>query len=138
MYQNNFYKLRDWIAQHEGYRRFLYKDTVDCLTIGYGRNIEKCGITQKEAIYLLESDIRNCQRELSRHDWYNNSSLNVQNALINMCFNMGLPRLLKFTKMIKAIEEKNYNKAAEEALNSKWALQVKKRSVDIATMLRKG
>jgi lysozyme len=55
-----------------------------------------------------------------------------------MCFNLGYTRLTKFTNMMGAMAEGKYNLAASEALNSKWARQVGKRSKDIAHMLEFG
>ena len=52
-----------------------------------------------------------------------------------MCFNLGIVKLLKFEKMIKALEQKNYSQAAKEALHSKWASQVGKRAIDVAVMI---
>ena len=44
--------------------------------------------------------------------------------MINMLFNLGLPRLLGFTNMWAAIQAGDYAKAADEMLDSKWAAQV--------------
>jgi len=62
----------------------------------------------------------------------------VKNALLNMCFNLGINRLLGFKKMVAALQEKNFTLAAKEALNSKWAEQVGERAKDIALMIRQG
>ena len=61
-----------------------------------------------------------------------------QEALVNMCFNLGFTRLTKFTNMMAAMAEGKYSLAATEALDSKWAKQVGKRSRDIAHMLEFG
>ena len=55
-----------------------------------------------------------------------------------MCFNLGLPRLLKFKKMIIALEQGYYDQAADEALDSQWARQVGDRAQRIATAFREG
>lgn len=115
-----------------------YTDTVDKLTIGYGRNLDDNGISQDEADYMFENDFKRCQDDLSKCSWYVNQPEGVQSALMNMCFNLGLPRLTGFKRMIAALEEKNYTLAAQEALDSKWATQVGKRAKDVAIMLREG
>jgi lysozyme len=58
-----------------------------------------------------------------------------QEALVNMCFNLGFTRLMKFSKMMAAMAEGKYSLAASEALDSRWAKQVGNRSKDIAHML---
>ena len=41
-----------------------------------------------------------------------------------MCFNMGAPRLGQFKKFIAAINDGNWNTAAVEMMDSRWAKQV--------------
>lgn len=108
------------------------------VTIGYGRNIDDNGISQVEAEFMLDNDIARCLKELSPYPWYVNQPENIQNALLNMCFNMGISRLLGFRKMIMALVAKDYTKAAIEALDSKWATQVGQRAKDVALMIRQG
>lgn len=128
--------LVDWIKHHEGLRLFPYNDTVGKLTIGYGRNLQDNGITIQEAEILLNNDIKKCVSELSNFEWFTSQPEKVRWALINMCFNLGLTRLLGFKKMIKALEQKDYLTASIESLDSKWANQVHERANDIALMIR--
>lgn len=116
----------------------LYLDTVGKQTIGWGRNIEDNGISKEEADFMFDNDFARCQRELAPFPWYVNQPQNVQDALMNMCFNMGIGRLLGFKKMIVALTVKDYTKAAIEALDSKWAGQVGQRAKDVALMMRQG
>ena len=48
----------------------------------------------------------------------------AQQVIVNMCFNMGSPRLSQFKKFIKAIHDEDWATASVEMLNSKWAKQV--------------
>jgi lysozyme len=130
--------LVDWIKHHEGYRQFVYDDTVGVKTVAYGRNLESVGITREEAEYLLNNDIKRCVSELSRYAWYTEQPQVVRDALVNMCFNLGIARLLGFKKMIAALQAKDYTRAAIEALDSKWARQVPNRAQDIAMQIRQG
>ena len=130
--------LETWIKQHEGFRNNYYLDTVGKLTIGYGRNLTDRGISREEAEFMLANDILICKQELAPLDWYYGQPPNVQDALVNMCYNLGLPRLLGFKKMIAALANHDYTTAALEALDSKWAKQVHGRANDIALMIREG
>lgn len=56
--------------------------------------------------------------------------------LLNMAFNLGRSRLSGFKKMIDAINKKEYNRAANEMLDSLWATQVKYRSKRLANRMR--
>jgi lysozyme len=115
-----------------------YTDTVEKLTIGYGRNLDDNGISQAEADFMFDNDFNRCERELAGCSWYRDQPEGVQDALMNMCFNLGLPRLKGFKRMIAALQAKNYTVAAQEALDSKWATQVGQRAKDVAVMLREG
>lgn len=129
---------KDWIKQCEGINLHLYKDTVDKTTIGYGRNIQDNGISQEEADFMFENDFSRCEKDLKKFSWYLNQSTNVQSALINMCFNLGINRLTGFRKMITALINKDYETASKEALDSKWANQVGQRAKDVAIVLSQG
>ncbi len=61
-----------------------------------------------------------------------------QDAMVNLCFNLGFSRLSLFTNALAAMAEANYDRAAMEFLDSKWARQVGKRSEDVAHMIRTG
>ena len=128
--------VKDFIIKHEGLKLKPYICPAGKLTIGVGRNIEDNGISEDEAMYLLENDIKRCESEL-REIFPNFDSLpeNVRIALIDMDFNLGKPRFLQFKKMIAAIKEGDFKRAAEEAKNSKWCRQVGSRCEDVCEML---
>lgn len=129
-------EFKQWIKGYEKFKSKPYVDTVGKLTIGYGRNIEDNGISIQEAEYLLDNDIKKTEHDLLGFSWYIKAPGNVKDALMNMCFNLGLPKLLTFKNMIRAINNGDYTQAALEALNSKWATQVGDRAKDVALMLR--
>lgn len=128
--------IKRWIKHHEGINLKPYKDSLGKLTIGWGRNLDENGISEQEANFMFENDFARCQRDLSRQSWYGIQPDNVKGALLNMCFNMGISRLLEFKNMIEYIKEKNYTKAALEALNSEWAKEVNARANDVALMMK--
>ena len=45
-----------------------------------------------------------------------------------MCFNLGYPRLSKFKNFLAAMQENDFETAAVEMMDSKWANQVGKRA----------
>jgi lysozyme len=111
------------------------------MTIGVGRNIDPnggLGLSEDEIDYLLENDLRRCERELGRFSWFDDLDMVRQDALINMCFNLGFTRLLKFKNMLAAIAEGRYSLAAVEALDSKWAKQVGDRAKELAYQIETG
>ena len=131
--------LVEMIKKHEGLRLKPYRDPEGILTIGYGRNLEDKGISEKEAEILLQNDIKRAEADL-KQVIPEIRKINIErfNVLVDMIFNLGINRFKKFKKMIKAIKTKNYEKAAEEMLNSKWAGQVKGRALELAEIMKKG
>ncbi|MEQ9447682.1 MAG: lysozyme [Rhodospirillaceae bacterium] len=112
-----------------------YRDPVGKLTIGVGRNIEDLGITEAEAFFLLAGDIRRVEGELDANTpWWRALPEAAQRGLANMCFNLGWPRLSGFQKMLAALEAGEFNRAAAEALHSRWARQVGARARRIADL----
>ncbi|BBB22358.1 phage related lysozyme [Abyssogena phaseoliformis symbiont OG214] len=97
-----------------------YQCSVGKLTIGYGHNLDANGISAELANSLLENDVDKTCRELQAHKWFNTLSVARKVALVDMCFNLGLPRLLKFKLMIVALKTGNYELVAKEMLDSKW------------------
>lgn len=133
------HNLSDDLIRDEGLRLKPYTCTAGKVTIGIGRNIQDNGITEEEARFLLSNDIHRCVYDLDLAlPFWKRLSNNRQRALLNMEFNLGLTRLLKFKNMIRCLREGDYEQAAIEALDSTWAKQVKDRSKRIAELIRKG
>jgi lysozyme len=124
-----------WIKDCEGLRLFPYTDTTGHLTIGYGHNLSQ-GITQEMAEFIFQCDYKQVTIDLGHFNWYIKQPQNVKNALINMCFNMGLSKLLRFKDMISALEKGDRTAASIAALDSVWAKQVPNRAKDVAVMMR--
>lgn len=127
------------LIRHEGLRLKPYRDTKGKLTIGVGRNLDDVGITREEALLLLQNDLARVRQKVERaFPWF--SSLNPvrKNVVLNMVFNLGLPRFRGFTKTIAAITAKDWEEAAREMLESRWAKQVGRRAQELAAMMKEG
>lgn len=132
-------QLKRDLIRDEGVRLKPYTDTVGKMTIGVGRNLDDDGISAGEADFLLTGDINNVISSLDMAlPYWKNLSDGRQRALANMCFNMGLNRLLDFINMLAAIRAGDFQKASQEALNSEWAQQVGARAQRIAALLVTG
>ena len=127
------------LVEHEGLELFPYEDTLGIVTIGVGRNLEERGISEDEAFYLLGNDIEVIWDELiKQHPIVEDLDDQRQMVLLDMAFNMGVPRLGKFKKMWAAIEEGDMNEASKQALDSRWADQVGRRAESLAERLISG
>jgi len=133
--------VKSMLLVDEGLRLKPYRDTVGKLTIGVGRNLDDVGISEDEALYLLENDIQRAIQDATdifgAEIWLSLDEIR-QAVILDMLFNLGKPRFLTFRKFIQAIKEKNFSKAAFEMLNSRWARQVGRRAERLAYMMRTG
>ena len=135
----NIDKLKGDLHLDEGLRNKPYKDTVGKLSIGIGRNLDDVGISNDEAYFLLENDIKKVINDLSIYlPWLSEHPENVQRALANMAFNMGVNGLLTFSTTLQFVKEGDYETAAANALKSKWAKQVPNRAKRVTELLASG
>ena len=136
-------RLTTSLRKHEGFRSTVYTCTAGKFTIGIGRcidiSVSGSGITQSEAEYLLRQDI-NRFTSMTRGLIVTFDSLDDvrQETLVELCFNMGPANLGKFTRMLAAIDVKDWDTAAAELLDSRYAAQVGQRAITLANQLRIG
>jgi len=130
-------ELEKMLIRHEGMELKPYYCPAGKLTIGVGRNIEDNGITESEALYLLRMDIRRCKNELREiFEDFDDLPKEIQNVLVDMIFNLGKSRFLKFKKMIAAVKHRDFKKMADEMESSVWYRQVKSRAEELVGIVR--
>lgn len=135
---NNYTKVLKQLERHEGCELKPYKDTEGVLTIGYGRNLDHNGISAGEAHTLLLNDVARTIEEAKTFGWYGDLCEPRQAVVVNMIFNLGLPRFMKFVNTISFIEDGMYDEASEEMLNSNWAHQVGNRAIELSRQMATG
>jgi lysozyme len=126
------------LIEHEGIKYKPYLDTKNKITIGIGRNLTDRGMSKDEVIILFNNDLDLVISQLSNYDWYNKLDDIRKYVLIDMCFNMGIDKILGFKDMITYLEQSNYSKAADEILSSKFARDTKSRAIDLFKIMRSG
>ena len=126
----------------EGFRAHAYYDTAvpPRLTIGFGRNIDRegggLGISEDEAELMLRNDIDRSVQECGNWYWVDRQPDRVKRVLIELCFQLGYPALSGFNRMLSALSADNYETAAAELLDSKFAVQVPHRAKRLSDRLR--
>lgn len=159
--------LRFELKRDEGVRLKAYKDSLGFLSIGTGRNLDarrdglfgpkgisaaetedlkitrdsviQKGITPAQNDILLDNDITNTLADLDRKlPWWRGLDEVRQRVLANMCFNLGITKLLGFTNTLKDIQAGRYASAADRMLDSLWARQVSARASRLAELMRLG
>ena len=131
----------------EGFRASPYLDTVNVPTIGYGTtrilgkavSMNDPDISKEDARIFLRAELfqamMDAQQIIFRFDELNSAR---QELLSNMAYNLGMTGLSGFKKMIVALTRLDYDIAAEEMLDSKWAKQVGPRATRLADVMRSG
>tara|TARA_Y100000813_G_scaffold140024_1_gene101644 strand:- start:969 stop:1412 length:444 start_codon:yes stop_codon:yes gene_type:complete len=145
----NIEKLREELKVDEGCINEIYLDHLGYHTFGIGHLItdkdkewgEPVGtpISTKRINECFKNDIEIVFKELDRSlSWWRELPDDIQLVLANMCFNLGITRLKKFKKFLTALSEKNWELAATEMMDSRWATQVKQRAVRLQKRVLKG
>lgn len=128
-------KLQEQLKIDEGIKYEIYEDHLGYATFGIGHLItmadEEYGwpvgtkVTPERVNEVFKTDVQKYIKETQKvfPDLINKPD-NIQVVLVNMCFNLGAPRLGKFRKFISAINDEQWIEAAVEMMDSNWANQV--------------
>ena len=134
--------LKRDLNHDEDRRASAYQDSEGFWTIGVGHLIDarRGGRLPDEIIdALLDYDVKAVMSDLDRAlPWWRSLSDNRQLVLANMAFNLGIGRLLTFKKALAAMQRGDFDTAAAEMLDSKWAGQVGDRAQRLADSMRAG
>jgi len=138
----NLQITKDRIKKHEGYRDTIYADSLGYSTIGYGHLVVEDGFipgvqySKKELEQVFEKDfetaVQSAKKLVGDYD-LNDDAFGV---VIEMCFQLGLPRVSKFKFFLSALKIQDYEKAAEEMLLSKWHEQTPTRCQELTNIMR--
>lgn len=107
-------------------------------TIGIGTNLVT-GITQAESQYLCVNRINQAEQALNANcPWWSSLDEIRARALVNMCFNMGITRLMTFVHFLAAMQAGNWQEAGFQMQQSAWWNQVGQRAVRLQYMIVNG
>ena len=140
-------KLKEEIIADEGMVKHIYLDHLGYPTFGVGHLIlETDPESGKETgTEVSEQRIREClEKDLDTvlkdckilYPDFDDLPEEVQHIVANMMFNMGRPRLSRFHKMKKAIDNRDWYEAAYEMTDSKWAKQVPNRAMRLVDEMK--
>lgn len=147
MDEDNEAQLVVELRRDEGVRYSPYRDTMGFLTVGVGHNLDASPLPDGWAYplnddlvdVLLDSDLQNVFDDLDNAlPWWTDLNDARQRVVANMCFNLGLTKLLGFVNTLTAMRQGRYADAATGMLNSAWATQVGARAVRLANMMKTG
>jgi len=139
----NLDTMREMLIANEGLSLKVYKCTAGANSIGVGRNLDSRGISEDEAMLMLNNDIEICIAALDkRYPWWKRLSEARQEVMVDLMFNLGESRLAKFVQFLQSMETassaEDYAVAAEHLLDSLYAKQLPGRSQRNAEIIRGG
>lgn len=105
------------------------------LTFGYGFTF----LTKEEADAVLEIRVKKVIKELEKNEpFLNKLPIEKQEILVEMAYQIGVSGVLKFQNMWIALKKFDYESAADEMLDSKWAKKdTPKRAKELSVGMRK-
>ena len=105
--------LIEKIKHHEGFVDHVYKCTEGFDTIGYGFAVKDLEMPEHIAEELLIIKLEKLQKNAnSRFKWLEDMPQQVQEVVINMCYQLGVNGVSKFRKAISAMQEGDWEEAA--------------------------
>ena len=133
-------KLQEELTLDEGCVNKVYLDHLGYATLGIGHLILKTdpehgqevgtAVSEERIKECFEKDIENVFTDLDRNlAWWRELPEDLTLVMANMSFNLGITRLLKFKNFLAAMSVKDWDKAAVEMMDSRWAKQVGSRAI---------
>lgn len=141
----NLESVKVSIKIHEGFRNSVYADSLGKKTIGYGHLLTPQDDFEEGVEYdkeLLEEvfnqDFDNAKQQMESFckEYKLNIPDAIQGILLEMIFQLGIGTLHKFKKFIQALQENNYNNAADEMIDSRWHQQTPERCKALSNRVR--
>lgn len=154
----NMDELKKMLIRHEGYKTNMYLDSRKIPTIGVGFNLQRKDapkllsqigldynkvvrgqqkLTSEQIDTLLEHDMKTAITYASQYfPEFATLPPSAQMILVDMAFNLGLTGLEKFHDLKAALQQRNYQQAANAMMDSLWFKQVKNRGVELVQMMK--
>ena len=129
--------LIDNLKESEGFRARVYKCTEDYDTIGYGFAIKDLVMDEDIATMILERKVGDLKlRVHNKFPFITDLPEKVQDVVIEMCYQMGLSGFSKFKKTIQFLRLNEFENAAIEMLDSRWAKQTPNRAKKLSDIVK--
>jgi len=129
--------LIDSIKQHEGYRSKVYDDSLGIPTIGYGFAIKDLELDQDICDLILERKVKDLKDRIKKKfSWYRYMPPTIKDIVVEMCYQLGVYGFSCFKKTISYLQNKEWEKASVEMLDSRWAVQTPRRARELSEIVK--
>lgn len=143
----NIELLREQLKRDEGCVNAIYLDHLNLPTVGIGHLVTEWDqeygkpvgteVSEERVNELFEQDIETTIDECKYlYNDFDDLPEKAQHIIANMMFNLGRPRLSRFHKMKKAVDNRDWYEAAYEMTDSKWAKQVPNRAMRLVDEMK--
>lgn len=140
-------KLREQLEIDEGLVHEIYLDHLGLPTFGIGHLVTEDDpehgqpvgtlVDESRCIEAFETDVETTLSECNKlYSDFDDLPEEVKQIIANMMFNMGRPRLSKFKGMKSGVDARDWNRAADEMVDSRWYRQVTKRADRLVQRMR--
>ncbi len=129
--------LLESIKHHEGFVEHVYDDSLGIPTIGYGFAIKDLVLDEDLCDEILLRKLRILGRSvMGKFPFFDSLPSDCKDVLMEMCYQLGVTGVSKFKKALKAMDDGDWEKAADEMLDSKWAKQTPGRAKEMSDIIR--
>ena len=143
----NIEQLREQLEVDEGCVYEIYNDHLGYATFGIGHLVTESDPEQGQSLgtavssdrvaEAFESDIQSVLRDCNiLYSDFDDLPEEAQQIIANMMFNLGYPRLSKFKGMKAGVDSEDWNRAADEMVDSRWYRQVGARAERLVDRMR--
>ena len=140
-------KLRKQHEIDEGVKYEIYNDHLGYPTFGIGHLVRDSDpeagaalgtpVTEDRVIEAFNQDVETVLNDCTiLYGDFNELPEEAQLIIANMMFNLGRPRLSKFKGMKSGVDSRDWNKAADEMIDSAWYRQVPNRAGRLVTRMK--
>jgi len=140
-------RLREELAEDEGCKYEIYLDHLGLPTFGIGALIKEhdpeygqpvgTPVSEERVRKRFNLDIAVTIEDCGRlYPDFDDLPEEAQLVIANMCFNLGYPRLSKFKGMKAGVDARDWERAADEMVDSRWHDQVPNRAKRLVKRMR--
>ena len=129
--------LIDSIKEHEGYVGIVYKDSLGIDTIGYGFAIKDLELDKDVCDIILERKLHNLEDSVNlKFSWFIYMPQEIKDVVMEMCYQLGVNGFSKFKKTVSYLQDRQFEEASVEMLDSLWAKQTPNRAKELSNRVK--
>ena len=139
--------LRKQLEIDEGVKYEIYLNHLGYPTFGIGHLILESdpehgceagtSVSADRVAEAFEQDVQNVLSDCAKlYSDFDDLPEEAQQIIANMMFNLGYPRLSKFKGMKAGVDSQDWNRAADEMIDSAWYRQVPNRAKRLVDRMR--